>query len=86
MAKKGRTNPQKRPATAADVKRAKDEAIRIVWAIFFTVMRDKEGYGNRRLKRLWDEVNALADSVSKGYVSIKDLTRALKEEADIEIM
>lgn len=83
---RSKVNPRKRPATAADVKRAKDEAIQIVWAIFFSVMRDKEGYGNRRLKRLWDEVNALADSVSQGYVSITDLARTLRDEAGIEIL
>ena len=75
----------RRQATAADVAKAKSDAITTVWAIFFSVMRDKEGYGLKRLKRLWDEVNDLSDSITKGYVSIADLTKTLEEEAGIVI-
>lgn len=82
--KKPRTS---RPATLRDVNRAKrqaqDEAINLAWAIFFSVMRDKEGYGPKRLRRLWDEVNYLSDSIVQGYVSVNDLFRALEEEAGI---
>lgn len=46
-------------------------------------MRDKEGYGPKRLRRLLDEVNYLSDSIVKGYVSVQDLFRALEEEVGI---
>ena len=82
-----KVNPHRRPASAADVEKAKknaqSQAINIAWAIFFTVMRDKEGWGEKRLRRLWDEVNDLSDSISGGYVSIKDLMQTLEEEAGI---
>ena len=56
MAKKKKKNPSLRPASVADVMKAKksaqDRAINITWAIFFSVMRDKEGYGRKRLARL----------------------------------
>lgn len=39
----------------------------------------KEGFGYTRLRRVWDEVNYLADSVSKGYVSIADLEKELED-------
>ena len=88
--KKQRVNPNRRPATVADVQRAKrdaqDEAIKMTWSIFFTVMRDKEGYGVKRLQRLWGEVNELSDSIAKGYVNVTDLRKALVEEAGINLV
>ena len=84
-----KTHPNNRPATQADVVRAKkkaqDAAISIAWAIFFTVMRDKEGYGNLRLQRLWREVEELSDSISQGYVNVHDLMKTLSEEAGIHL-
>lgn len=85
MSKK--TNPRNRPASQADIikakKQAQTQAINITWAIFFTVMRDKEGYGKKRLRRVWNAVNELSDSIAKGYVNVKDLMRVLDEEAGI---
>ena len=89
MSRKKKPNPKKRPATVADVNRAKrqakEEAINDTWAIFFTVMRDKEGYGVKRLVRLWDRVNELSDSIIKGYVSVEDLKKTLADEAGITL-
>lgn len=86
---KKKTNPRRRPASQADVEKAKREAqskaINYAWAIFFTVLRDKEGWGKTRLRRLWDEVNELSDSIAQGYVNIKDLMRVLESEANIVI-
>lgn len=82
-----KTNPRHRPASQADIikakKQAQTQAMNITWAIFFTVMRDKEGYGKKRLRRVWNAVNELSDSIAKGYVNVKDLMRALDEEAGI---
>ena len=83
MAKKKRVNPRRIPATKADVEKAKRQAqeyaINSVWAVFFSVLRDKEGYGYKRLRRVWDGVNYLSDSIGKGYVRIEDLVEELKE-------
>lgn len=84
---KKKTNPRNRPASQADIikakKQAQTQAMNITWAIFFSVMRDKEGYGKKRLRRIWNEVNELSDSIAKGYINVKDLMRALDEEAGI---
>ena len=84
---KNKINPRRRPVSKADVDKAKKEAqnkaVNVAWAIFFTVMRDKEGYGIKRLKRIWREVNELSDSISQGYVNVKDLMQTLDEEAGI---
>lgn len=89
MGKKKKPNPNRRPATQADVKKAQrqaqEAAVAATWAIFFTVMRDKEGYGVKRLVRLWDRVNELSDSITKGYVSVEDLKKTLEDEAGITL-
>jgi len=80
-------NPHRRPATQADVYKAKREAqtqaINYAWAIFFTVLRDKEGFCKQRLARIWQEVNELSDSIAKGYVNVTDLMHVLDEEANV---
>ena len=83
-------NPRRRPATQAEVDKARDEGVRtgtnFGLVIFLTVMRDKEGYGPARLMRLWREIEELCDSVSKGYVKIDDMSAALLAEAGIRII
>ena len=84
MSKKKKVNPNRIPVTRADLKRAKDEAtnaaIEAAWAILFTVLRDKEGYDVDGLKRVWQEVDDLSDSIAQGYVNVADLKDALKQE------
>ena len=81
--KKKRVNPRRKPATQADVEKAKQQAqthaITMVWAVFFTALRDKERFGYKRLRRVWDEVNYISDSIDKGYIDIDDLVNELKE-------
>ena len=72
----------------SDVRKMKDEAtnqgLKGALIIFFSVMRDKEGYGTRkRLPRLYKRMTDLADSIKKGYVKMEDLEKALKDEANI---
>lgn len=85
-----RINPRRRPATMADVQRAKDtataDACRVTLAIFFTALLDKEGMDAEQLQRIWHEVEALSESVRDGYVSAPDLIRVLREEYEIDIV
>jgi predicted ferric reductase len=73
----------------SDVKKMKEEAtnagLKYAVLLFFTVMRDKEGYGIKRLKRIFDETTELADSINKGYVKWQDLEKVLEDEADIKL-
>ena len=89
MSKRKRVNKRRKPATKADVETAKREAennaVDYAFAIMFSALRDKEGWGKVRLARLWREVNYLSDSVARGYVSINDLMTALEEEAGITL-
>ena len=85
-----RINPRRRPATMADVQRAKDtataDACRVTLAIFFTALLDKEGMDAEQLQRIWREVEALSESVRDGYVSAPDLIRVLRDEYEIDII
>lgn len=89
MAKKKRVNPHRRPVTMATVNRVKeetkDEAVSLAIALFLTVMCDKFGFDAEQLQRVWAEVNALSDSVVKGYVNVPDLKEVLRTEYGIEI-
>lgn len=81
-----KTNPRKRPATMADVNKAKakavTEAVRMSSAIFLTVLCDKFG-GADYIPDVWREVNKLSESIKEGRVSVNDLIRTLDEEYDI---
>lgn len=84
-----KVNPRRRPATQADVNRARDQAVEdavhLCMAVFFTVLLDKEQADKEILHRVWDEVNDLSDSINQGYVTEADLKRVLREEYDIHI-
>lgn len=86
---KKRVNPRRRPATQADVERAKqeaqDRALKAAWSIFVTLLRDKEGYALNDLRRVWGEVENLSESIAKGYCTIEDLRDALKMEEGIQL-
>ena len=73
----------------SDVKKMKreasDKALKYGLVLFLTVMRDKEGYGIKRLKRIYDNMQKLADSINKGYVNLFDLEKVLREEANINV-
>lgn len=87
--KRVKTNPRRIPVTKADLEKAKtearEEAVRIAWSIFFTVLRDKHGATIEELRQFWDEVNELSDSIAKGYCTVADLRQILREEAGANI-
>lgn len=80
-------NPRRRPASQADVAKAKreaiDQAIDVSWAISITILRDKFGFGSTRIHRYWDELQKLSEEIAEGRVSVIDLMTAIKDEAGI---
>lgn len=64
---------------------AKRQGITEAFIIFFSALRDKEGFGPARLRRVLDAMNEYADSIRNGYITIQDLQTALREEAGIEL-
>lgn len=83
-------SPRSRPATMADVERAKRDAMReatdYALVIVFSVLRDKEGYSVDDLRRMYGHVQDLSQSIIDGYVKVQDLKHTLKEEANIEFV
>lgn len=81
---KKRTNPNKRPATQADVERARaqgrQQGVLDSAVIMLTVLRDKEGFTPEDLQRFWSEIGDLSDSIVQGYASISDMKNVLKQE------
>ena len=82
-------NPRKRPATQADVEKAKkqatDDAVSLAMTIFLTVLKDKNGFSNEELQDTWANIESLSASIRDGYVSIYDLRTVLREEYEIYV-
>lgn len=87
--KNKKINPRKRPASMADVEKAKKdatgEAISLSIALFLTVMVDKYGFDADTLKSVWNDINKLSQEVSEGRVNLHDLKQVLIEEYGIEL-
>lgn len=88
-AEKKKVNPRKKPATMADIKRAKVtatvNALATAETIFLTVMLDKYG-AEDHIKDIWDDVVKLSTEDKEGRVSIVDLLTVLEEEYGIDIV
>lgn len=73
----------------SDVERIKREvttdAVQSAFAIFLMVMRDKWGFGAKRLNRLFKHICELSEQVGDGYVSTAEIKKILKEEMNITI-
>lgn len=73
----------------SDVERIKREvttdAVESAFAIFLMVMRDKWGFGAKRLNRLFNNICELSEMVGDGYVSTAEIKKILKEEMNIVI-
>lgn len=84
---KKKTNPRRKPATAADVKKAKhkaaEEAVRLVVYMVLYVLIDKHNAPQEDIQQLAREVNDVADSIAKGYLDWKDIRQVLEEEYDV---
>lgn len=84
-----KTNPRRRPATQADIKKAKNEAtdnaMKRVLYMFLYVLVDKHGAPKEDIQELAKELNYMADSIRKGYVTWRDIEHVLLEEYELEI-
>ena len=82
-------NPKKKPTTGAGIikakKQATSEAMERVLMLVLYVLVDKHNAPKEDIQQLANEVNYMADSVSKGYVSWRDIEHVLLEEYEIEI-
>lgn len=82
-------NPRRRPASQADVKKAKEEAVAkaivLTKALTFTALLDEGIIKPEDVKRGWDKTKYLADSTKRGYINIQDMYDALISDYGIDI-
>lgn len=84
-----KTNPRRRPATQADINRAKTEATdaamtRLLQMVLY-VLVDKHNATHEELGQLAAEVNYVADSINRGYLKFSDITNVLEGEYDVHL-
>lgn len=53
--------------------------------LLLSVMHDKHGYGKKRLSRILNQLDDLADSIAKGYVRLEDLRSMIEDECGIVV-
>lgn len=87
--KKKKPNPRRRPATEADVERAKKSAhtLGLKWAIYLIlyILLDKHDASKEDLQQLADEINYYAESITEGRITWKDIERVVRDEYEIEL-
>ena len=87
--KKLRRQINKRQATQQDVIRAKDEAmteaVNIMAIIPLMILRDKYGFGAKRLVKWMRYFTESVDALFKKYVTVEDMARIIHEETGIDV-
>ena len=86
---KRRVNPRRKPASQADINRAKSratsEAIKRICYLMLYILIEKHNAPYEDIQKLAEEVNYYADSITKGYVSWKDIEHVVVEEYDVRL-
>lgn len=87
MAKK--VNPRNRPATQADVDRAREwgQSFGVEFAlnVVLYVLKDKHDARDEDIRQFRDEFMYVIDSVGRKYLTYSDIVRTLKTEYDLSI-
>lgn len=73
----------------SDIRKIKRECIQnatnYVIILVLSVFRDEHKYGKKRLTRVLNQIDSLADSVSQGSVKLDALRRKIEDECGIVI-
>lgn len=85
-----KTNPRRKPATQADVEKAKrdatSEAIRRTFYLAFYILIDKHDAPKEEILQLADEINYYADSITRGYVTWRDIEKVVVEDFGVTVV
>ena len=89
---KGKTkkvNPRRKPASEADVKRAKtsasDQAVKLAIAIFLTVLCDDFSFDKDQIQFAWERMDKLSEEIAERRISARDLITVLREEYNVDL-
>lgn len=81
MSKK-KPKPRNRPVSAQEVQqgitKTSDRVFFDEWTILFTIMRDKWGWGGKRLQRIWDMCNAVCADIGAGKAKFTDILEEMR--------
>ena len=87
--KKKKVNPNRRPATQADVDKAKkyamETSMRQLLYLILYILIEKHEAPREDIHQLAAEVNYFADSISQGYITWKDVERVVRDEYEVKI-
>lgn len=82
-------NPRRRPASQADVIKAKEEAVAkaivLTKALTFTALLDEGIIKPEDVRRGWEKTKYLADSTKRGYVSLQDMYDTLVADYGVDL-
>ena len=87
--KKLRRQLNQKKVSQKDLIRAKDDAItesiNIMAVIPLMILRDKYGFGTKRLVRWMRYFTETIDALFKKYVTVEDMARIIHEETGIDV-
>lgn len=61
------------------------QAIRVVIFVSLLILRDKWGFGKKRLQDFMFEFAEQVECLKKGYVSLEDMINVIQEETGLDI-
>ena len=61
------------------------QAIRVVIFVSLLILRDKRGFGKKRLQDFMFEFAEQIECLKKGYVSLEDMINVIQEETGLDI-
>ncbi len=67
-------------------KRGVKQALKDVLSCLALELLDKRGMSRKETKDIIDKISEQFDSIINGYLELKDITKVLKDEYDIEII
>lgn len=86
---KKQRNKQKISMTAKELEKVKQNAtntaVQITHLFPLWVLRDKYGFGEKRLREFMQHYTDLLDAYNKGYVSLPDIAQQLEKETGIRL-
>lgn len=75
---------QIRKMKAEEYEKGQREALNIVNVFPLLVLRDKFGFGKKRLKRFSEEYLEVIDAYNKDYLDFYDVVKMMEEETGID--
>lgn len=80
-----KVNPRRRPATQADVTKARNEGISVACKVTLFVLRNYFGFGKTRLIRFWNHFESMCEEIGRGELKISEVDQVLLDEYGIEV-